>query len=152
MTNPPPPPPLEPMVHQYTVLANRDNDPPGHATYTLLQDGKPVSTNFVGVPGGWDDTTPWANQNDTAAYHALHGVPGVPSWILSIPHRTGILLHTDYGNPSSKTSVGCLVAPPDLLNELSRLINANKAAVQNYNELELPAYLSGSADSFASPS
>lgn len=136
--NPPPTPPTVPVVHQYTIVANRDNNPPGHATYTLLQDGVPVA-NYVGMSGGWDDTTPWTSKLYTnVAYNGLHDK--VPSWRLTIPNRTDILLHTDYGSDSSKTSVGCLVAPPALLNKLNQLIVADKAAVQKFNNVGLPTY------------
>jgi len=130
-------------VHTFTVSVNRDNDPPGHATYTLLEDGKPV-TNFSGLDGGWDDTTPWESKlytnvpvypNDPNGFYN-----GVPAWSFTIPNREGILLHTDFGSATSKPSVGCLVAPPGLLQEVRQLVDQNKKAVANYNSVLLPKY------------
>lgn len=131
-TNPSTQPPTQ---HQYTVAVHRAAG--GTATYTLLRDGQPVA-GYVGLPGGWDDTTPWSNGTYTAAYHGSHG--NHPSWSLDpafSPARSGILLHTDYNSPSSKTSVGCVVAPPQLLDYLNAQIHQDNREIASYNSAVL---------------
>jgi hypothetical protein len=59
----------EPAVqHHYTVMVTRQ--PGGYATYTLLEDGKPVP-HMVNISGGWDDTTPWPDGTYTGTLVAL---------------------------------------------------------------------------------
>src|SRR4051794_19539553 len=102
------PPPQPPTRHQFTVQVNRQAE--GHATYTLLQDDQPVA-GYNGIAGGWDDTTPVPNSTYAATFHGDYF--GHSSWTLDpafSPARSGILLHTDFDNHTSQTSVGCLVA------------------------------------------
>jgi hypothetical protein len=125
-------PPSAPVQHHYTVQVNRQAG--GSATYTLLQDGRPVP-GFVGVQGGWDDTTPWLNGTYTGTYNGSYG--GHPSWSLDpafAPKRNGILLHTNFNSRiGSKPSVGCAVAPPALLDRLDALIRQDNIEIQAYN-------------------
>jgi len=127
-------PPPVPVQHKYTVEVNRQAL--GFATYTLRRDGEPVP-GFVGLSGGWDDTTPVPNNTYDGTFHGAYG-DGSPSWSLDpafLPKRDGILLHSDFGYESSKTSVGCLVAPPKFLQKINELIGQDNIKINEYNAL-----------------